>query len=76
MDVMPKRPPPANLSPVIASVCKEVRRQDLTAYAIAKSCGLPISTVQRALDGSTSPTLSTLEAIASALGMRIKAEVK
>ena len=76
MDDMPKRPTPDELSPVMAAICKEVTRRGLTAYSVAKECGLPISTVQRALAGETSPTLSTVEAIAHALGMVVKAERK
>ena len=69
---MSKYPPPATLSSVIVALAREAKRLDLTAYAIAKTSELPVSTVQRALDGMTSPTLVTVEAVADALGMEIK----
>jgi DNA-binding phage protein len=68
------RTPSAKPSPIALALQQEAQHRGLTAYAIAKDCGLPISTVQRALDGKTSPTLSTVEAIAKALGIRVRVE--
>ncbi|MBA3698875.1 MAG: helix-turn-helix transcriptional regulator [Planctomycetes bacterium] len=71
---MSKYPPPATPSSVIVALAREAKRLGLTAYAIAKTSELPVSTVQRALDGLTSPTLVTVEAVADALGMEIKVQ--
>ena len=76
MTDMPKLPPPSKPSPVIVALQKEAKRQGLTAYAIAKAKDMRISTVQRALDGDVSPTLSTVEAVADALGQVVRIEPK
>jgi DNA-binding phage protein len=47
---------------------------EMSGYRLAKLTGLPLRTVQRFLAGSVSPTLSTVEVIAKALGMRVSAE--
>lgn len=73
---MPKRLPPKKISQIMAALAAKAQERELTAYAIAKSCGLSIPAVQRALDGKVSPTLGTVEAIAKALGMVVKVEEK
>jgi DNA-binding phage protein len=73
---MPKRLPPKKISQAMATLAAAAEERGLTAYAIAKTCGLSIPAVQRALDGKVSPTLATVEAIAKALGMVVKVERK
>jgi DNA-binding phage protein len=74
MDDMSKTPRPDKPSEVLIKIRKEAQKQGLTAYAIAKSTGLGINTIQRMLDGVVSPSLTTLEAVAKALGMVVKIE--
>lgn len=71
---MAGRHPPTNISPVVAALRLRAKQMEVSGYRLAKSTGLPCSTVQRVLAGSVSPTLSTVEAIAKVLGMRISAE--
>ncbi len=46
----------------------------LNAYDLARMTGLRVSTTQRLMAGQGSPTISTLDAVAKALGRRIKTE--
>lgn len=73
---MPKPRTPAKVSPVILLFQKEAKDQEMTAYAIAKAIGTPVSTVQRALNGETSPSLFTVESIADALGLVLAVKKK
>ncbi len=73
---MSGRAAPTKISPVIAALQRRVKQQGITGYGLAKATKLPIRTIQRFLAGEGSPTLSTIEAVASSLGMTIKAEVK
>jgi transcriptional regulator with XRE-family HTH domain len=70
---MPK--PLPGVSPVVQTLADRAQRLGLTAYAIAKSRDMHISTVQKALDGEVSPSIATLEAIAAALGATITVQV-
>lgn len=74
MKYMTKNPKPQRLSPVIAQIRQEAERQGKTAYALAQATGHSISSMQRMLAGEVSPSLATLEAVASALGLRITVE--
>lgn len=69
---MPIRPPPVRLSPVVRAIRDEVKRKDLTAYAIAQMTKLNVTTVSRALSGEVSPTINTVETVAKALGLVIE----
>jgi|GEM_PF-5936448 len=71
---MSKRLPPTKISPVVLAIQVEAKRQKLTAYGLAKITGLRISTMQCLLAGQVSPSLTTLEATAQALGLVLKME--
>lgn len=75
-DDMAKRPPPDKPSQIVAHLAKEAKKQGQTPYALAKSTGLAITTVDRALAGRVDPTLGTAEALADALGLVVKVERK
>jgi len=62
------------ISPVVAALHQRKKEMGISGYRLAKLSGLPLRTVQRFLAGSGSPTLSTLETIANALGMKISTE--
>ena len=70
------RPAPTKLSPVMRSLQAEAKRQEVTAYAIAKHTGIAVNTIRRMLMGEGSPTLATVESVATALGMVVKVEGK
>ena len=63
------------VSGVVSEIHVEIQRQRLTSYALAQKTGLRISTMQRLIAGEGSPTIATLDAVALALGLRIKVEV-
>jgi DNA-binding phage protein len=69
MGRMPMRAQPSKTSPVLQAFQQEVARQRTNPYRLAKLTGLRVSTMQRFLAGESSPTLATLEAVASALGL-------
>ena len=69
-DVTNLPPSPAS-SAAYRAILKEAKRQGLTAYAIANETGLSINTVRNFLVQRGSPTLTTVEAIAKALGLEI-----
>jgi DNA-binding phage protein len=73
---MSLRAPPKKPSAAITALQGEAQRRRLTAYRLAKATGLRIHTIQRFMAGVGSPTIATVEAIAEALGMVIKAEPK
>lgn len=68
---MAKRPLPIQ-SNVVAALQAEARRRKFTSYRLAKETGLRIHTMQRLLAGEGSPTISTLEAVATALHLAIE----
>lgn len=49
----------------------EMKKKNLTAYALAKACNMPPSTISRILSGQAHPRPSTLALIAAALETRI-----
>lgn len=65
---------PTETSPTVVALQKEAKRQAVTAYHLAKVTGLRVYTVQRVLAGEGSPTISTVERVADALGLRIRVE--
>jgi DNA-binding phage protein len=71
---MSGRRPPTSISPVVVALHRRAKQMEMSGYRLAKLTGLPLRTVQRFLAGSVSPTLSTVEVIAKALGMRVSAE--
>jgi len=71
MASMSMRQPPASLGSAHKALIAEAERQGATSYALAKSTGLAINTLQRFLEGRGSPTLATVEAVAQALGLTI-----
>lgn len=71
---MTGRSAPKTMSPTHADIVREARRQGLSGYALRKTTGLGLTTLQRFFAGEGSPTLATVEAIAKALGMVVKAE--
>lgn len=71
---MTKNPNPGRLSPVLLAIRKESVKQGKTAYALAKATEHSVSSMQRLLAGEVSPSLSTVEAVAKALGLTITVE--
>lgn len=71
MPYMSGRTPPKKPSPLHAQVLAEIQRQEVTGYRITQQTGLPPTTVHRFLTGESSPTVTTLETIAKALGLAI-----
>lgn len=69
---MAGRPPPRRPSAIVLALQREAERQEATGYGLAKTTGLPLRTVQRVLAGEGSPTITTLEIVAEALGMVIE----
>jgi transcriptional regulator with XRE-family HTH domain len=69
---MSGRRPSSLASPVVLALQRRVKDKGLTGYGLTKATKLPLRTVQRFLAGKGSPTLSTIEAIASALGVTIQ----
>jgi len=69
---MAKRLAQPKPSSVVLAIQDEARRRKLTSYRLAKLTGLRIQTMQRLLAGDGSPTISTLDSVASALGMAIE----
>lgn len=67
---MPARVPP--ISPIVAAIQAEVRRQGLSTYKVAKLAGLRVYTVQRIMGNTGGATLATIEAVAKALNMRLE----
>jgi DNA-binding phage protein len=63
--------PPRTPSALIQALQDEAARRRLTAYAMAKVTGLSVSTITRTLTGAVSPTLTTVEALANALGLSL-----
>ena len=74
MAFMAARQQSTPISEVVAALQREVKRQGLTSYRLAKETVLRIDTMQRLLAGKGSPTISTLESVANALGMVIEAK--
>ena len=68
---MPGRTAPTKPGPTYRAILAEVKRQGVTGYALAKRAELPLSTMQRFLSGEGSPTITSIEAVAKALGMAI-----
>lgn len=71
---MRKTPSSTKISPIVAMLAQEAKRQNLTAYGLAATTGLSIPTITRVLTGTASPTLASIEVIAKALGMVVKLE--
>ena len=71
LDPMTNLPPSPTSSAAYRAILKEAKRQGSTAYALAKETGLSINTVRGFLIQRGSPTLTTVEAIAKALGLEI-----
>jgi predicted transcriptional regulator len=65
---------PNKLPSFVKELLAEAKRQDVTAYRLAKDAGVPLATAHRLLAGDLNPTASTLEAIAKALGVAIKVD--
>ena len=57
---------------VICRIKKQMEEKNLTAYALAKACDMPPSTIGRILSGQASPRASTLASIALALDTSIE----
>ncbi|MBA3936926.1 MAG: helix-turn-helix transcriptional regulator [Planctomycetes bacterium] len=72
LDLMANLPPSPKSSAAYRAILKEAKHQGLTAYALAKDTGLSINTVRGFLIQRGSPTLTTVEAIARALGLAIQ----
>ena len=68
------RSPPVTPSPLQRAIAAEAERQGLTAYRLQIMTGLPLNTVQRFLALQGSPTLATVEVVAKALGMVLRAD--
>ena len=75
LQCMSGRVPPKTVSPVIEAINKRIQNLEISGYRLAKLTGLPLRTVQRFLANQGSPTLSTVEAIAGAVGMKLKPEI-
>lgn len=73
-DLMSGRRPTGRVSPVVDAIRRQIVKRRISGYRLAKDTGLPLTTVQRFLKAYSSPTLSTLEAIAAAVGMTVKAQ--
>ncbi len=73
---MLNRQAPVSASILYRKILTEIKRQDLTGYALAKKTGLPISTMHRFLDAQGSPTLATVETVINALGLRLEIREK
>jgi DNA-binding phage protein len=71
---MSGRHPPKTISPIVAAIQREAKRQGLTGYSLRKATNLPLRTVQRFLRAEGSPTLATVETIAKAVGVVLRAE--
>lgn len=69
--VMAKTPPPKKPSAVIDKIREEAQKQGFTAYSLAKETGLSINAIQRMLDGTTAPSITSVERVAAALGFEI-----
>jgi len=69
---MAKRLAHSKPSSVVLAIQAEARRRKFTSYRLAKETGLRIDTMQRLLAGEGSPTISTLETVAGALGLVIE----
>lgn len=61
-------------SRTVLAIQREAKRQESTAYGLAKATGLRVYTVTRFLVGQGSPTIDTVERIAKALGLTITVE--
>jgi transcriptional regulator with XRE-family HTH domain len=56
--------------PTISQVIRDaIKRRGLTAYAVAKQTGVSVDPIQRFLNGERGLRLSTVERIASVLGL-------
>ena len=60
----------------VSQLIAEANRREWSPYKLKAEAGVTLRTAQRFLAGDLNPTASTVEAIALALGMRIKAEAK
>jgi DNA-binding phage protein len=63
--------PPRTPGAIIRALRDEAARRRITPYAMAKVTGLSVSTITRTLTGAVSPTLTTVEALADALGLSL-----
>jgi len=64
--------PKPKLSKLVAEIAAEMKRREMTAYALAKAANIPAATLGRILDGSRpDPRLSSLERLAKALEMKL-----
>ncbi len=61
-------------SRTVLAIQREAKRQQSTAYGLAKATGLRVYTATRFLAGQGSPTIDTVERIAKALGLRVNVE--
>ena len=62
---------PEVASRTVLAIQREAKRQQSTAYGLAKATGLRVYTVSRFLAGEGSPTIDTVERIAKALGLTV-----
>ncbi len=66
------RKQPRPLHPLIKLIKAEAKARGWRAYRLGQETGLAANTIQRMLEGRTSPTIDTVSVVAKALDITIK----